>query len=139
MSFDTKIAKIRVNLLSALDSYSKDLAEAEKGELHNLTGVERKSVKVKEIGRWEREVGVDKAELLRLQWNVHKIDYASLDIGGHKQSNPVPFTKRIPNSSDSSYSGGYWWYIFPATSGYKPITTALNSMKSFKSYYKGVK
>lgn len=134
MSLESKLRQIKSHVYDALDDYCEELEEKEKANVHEWIGNERDSIITKFKSDKHAVVGIDEATLLRLQWNVNKVNYAKYDISGHKAV-VVPFTKRVPDSTESD---GMWWHMFPKTSGYSPISDAFRDMPKFSHFYKRI-
>lgn len=134
MSIEKFFTNVEKKIYNALDDYNNDLAENQREEARKYTGIEKKSIIVKPIKKGASWVGIDEATLLRLQYNVKKVNYAVYDIEGHDKAK-VGFRKRVPDSKRGA--NGIWWHVFPAT-GRKPnpIINGFRKMSSFSEYYK---
>lgn len=124
--------RVRKKLEGALNDYSHALethiADSAPVVEHNL----EKSVRTRDNGHLDKIVGIDTGKLLQIQFNRHKIDYASLVIKGHGDSPWVPMTRPYGNAE---FSAGYWWAKFPAKSGNPFVSDALRNMPNFSTYY----
>lgn len=127
MSLTGRISQIKSHIVDALDDYAEDLEQKQKDGVngHIMFGVLQGSIKTRSMGRFSRKIGIDVGYVMANQWNTYPIDYASLFIGGHRESPWVPFNDGTIRK-------------FPATDGNPFIVDALNSMPRFASYYKPI-